>query len=50
MADWIVVLDQGRVREVGDHDQLMATDDLYAALYRLHANGYRQPNMLRHRG
>ncbi len=42
MADWIVVLDRGRVREAGNHDQLMAADDLYATLYRLHARGYQQ--------
>ncbi len=32
-ADKIIVLDQGRVAEMGSHDQLMAADGLYAELY-----------------
>lgn len=40
MADRIVVLDQGRVREAGAHDELMALDGEYARLYRLQASQY----------
>jgi ATP-binding cassette subfamily B protein len=40
MADLIIVLDHGRVREQGSHTQLIARGDLYAALYTLHARGY----------
>ena len=32
-ADRIVVLDGGKIREVGSHDQLLANDDMYARLY-----------------
>lgn len=33
-ADKIIVLDDGEIAEMGDHDQLMARDGLYADLYR----------------
>jgi ATP-binding cassette subfamily B protein len=33
-ADRIVVLDEGRIREQGRHDQLLAAGGLYASLYR----------------
>ncbi len=41
MADSIVVLDSGRVIEVGDHDALMARGGLYAELYGLQERAYR---------
>jgi len=34
-ADQIVVLDEGKVIEIGDHDGLIARDGAYARLYRL---------------
>lgn len=42
MADLIVVLHRGRVVEIGDHEQLLAQDGLYADLYGLQANAYTQ--------
>ncbi|MFI6904540.1 ABC transporter ATP-binding protein [Nonomuraea sp. NPDC050394] len=41
MADVIVVLDAGRLVELGDHATLMAAGGRYAELYRLQARGYR---------
>ena len=41
MADRIVVLDAGRVRESGSHEALMAAGGLYAELYELQARAYR---------
>ncbi len=41
MADRIVVLDGGEVREDGTHDTLMAADGTYARLFTMQAEGYR---------
>jgi ATP-binding cassette subfamily B protein len=41
MADFIVVLDQGRVVESGSHSDLVARGGLYAELYELQAKSYR---------
>ena len=40
-ADWIYVLDQGRIAEQGSHADLMALDGLYAAMYRSQKTAYR---------
>ena len=41
MADLIVVLERGRVVEVGSHDELLAADGAYAEMFHLQAAGYR---------
>ncbi|MPZ28739.1 MAG: ATP-binding cassette domain-containing protein [Micromonosporaceae bacterium] len=40
MADLIVVLDGGRVRETGSHAELVAAGGLYAELYQLQSRAY----------
>jgi ATP-binding cassette, subfamily B, bacterial len=40
-ADRILVLQDGRITEEGDHDSLLARDGHYAELFRLQAVGYR---------
>ncbi|MEV4455600.1 ABC transporter ATP-binding protein [Microbispora sp. NPDC049633] len=40
-ADRIYVLDHGKVREHGTHEELIALDGLYAELYNLQAEAYR---------
>lgn len=41
MADEIVVLDDGRIAERGNHDSLMQQRGVYARLFALQASGYR---------
>lgn len=41
MADTIIALADGQVRESGTHDELMAAHGLYAELYTLQSKGYR---------
>ena len=40
MADQILVIQDGRIVERGDHDTLMSADGQYARLFRLQARGY----------
>lgn len=42
-ADRIVLLEHGRVVESGSHDALMATDGVYASLFRLQAQHFVDP-------
>lgn len=42
LADRIVFMDSGRIREVGTHRQLMSMDGGYAAMYRAQAKWYRR--------
>ena len=41
MADWIVVIADGRVAESGSHEDLLALEGRYAELFELQAAGYR---------
>jgi len=41
MADRIIVLEGGRIEEVGSHDELVAAGGHYAELFELQAAGYR---------
>ena len=41
MADRIVVLSEGRIIELGSHEELMAHNQSYAHLFNLQAEGYR---------
>ncbi len=40
-ADRILVLDEGRILEIGTHKELMDKNSLYAELFRLQAEGYK---------
>ncbi len=40
MADRILVLKNGRILELGSHEELLATNGLYAELFQLQAAGY----------
>ena len=40
MADWIIVMADGRIVEQGSHQQLVQRDGLYAELYRLQSRAY----------
>jgi ATP-binding cassette subfamily B protein len=42
-ADRIIVLEQGRVREQGDHASLVAADGLYAQLWQMQQKKEEQP-------
>jgi ABC-type multidrug transport system fused ATPase/permease subunit len=39
-SDLILVLDKGRLTEIGSHDELMQVDGIYAELYRIQATAY----------
>jgi ATP-binding cassette subfamily B protein len=41
MADQIIVIQDGRIIERGNHEQLMAKDGHYTHLFSLQAQGYR---------
>jgi ATP-binding cassette subfamily B protein len=41
MADRIVVIQGGRIAEIGSHDQLLRKEGIYAHLFGLQAEGYR---------
>jgi ATP-binding cassette subfamily B protein len=40
MADRILVLQNGTIREIGTHEELMENQDLYAELFTMHAKAY----------
>jgi len=41
IADRIAVIDDGRVTELGTHEELLSANDRYARLFELQASGYR---------
>ncbi|MEO0584474.1 MAG: ABC transporter ATP-binding protein, partial [Bacteroidota bacterium] len=40
MADRILVLEKGQVKEMGTHEELLAEEGTYAELFQLQAQGY----------
>ena len=38
-ADMIIILDNGRVAAVGNHEQLMQSSDIYREIYQEQTNG-----------
>jgi ATP-binding cassette subfamily B protein len=42
IADRVMVLKDGRILEIGTHDELMANKQLYSELFNLQAEGYQQ--------
>jgi len=38
--DRLIVLDQGKIAEQGSHDELLATDGLYASLWKRQSGGF----------
>jgi ATP-binding cassette, subfamily B, bacterial len=41
MADRIVVIDSGRIAEMGSHEELLRMEGIYARLFSMQAEGYR---------
>jgi ATP-binding cassette subfamily B protein len=41
MADRIVMLQDGKIHELGSHESLLARNGVYAHLFNLQAEGYR---------
>ena len=41
MADRIVVIEEGRIAEIGSHDELLSQQGIYAHLFGMQAEGYR---------
>ena len=41
MADRIVVIERGRIAEIGSHEELLRQEGIYARLFSMQAEGYR---------
>jgi ATP-binding cassette subfamily B protein len=41
MADRIVVIENGRIAEIGSHQDLLRREGIYARLFSMQAEGYR---------